>query len=317
MNVASSTNHAARLVKRRTLWKTMYQQRCLMMMSIPFLIWIFIFEFGPMFGWLMAFVQYDPNKGILGSQWAGLRYFKMFFEDPDIWLILRNTVMISFLYILSSNVFPLILALMISEVGDGYFKRALQTVTYLPHFVSFVVVANIFLTLFGMRGPVNELLRGLGWTDRPVLFWQDKNIFWYMVTFVRSWKEIGWGAIIYLAAIASVDQEMYEAAKIDGCGRFRAMWHITIPSILPTITLLWVLNMAGIFNAGFDASYLLGNAMTREASQVIDTYVYELGISMGMYSFSTAVNLLQTAVGFAFVFITNTIARKLTDYSLW
>lgn len=314
---ASGVGRTISVDRRGRLLRTLYEQRYLLLMSVPFIIWIFVFCFGPTVGWLMAFVQYDPNKGILGSRWVGLHYFKMFFQDPDIWLILRNTVVISFLYIITSSIFPLILALMLNEVTNGFFKRTLQTVTYLPHFVSFVVVANIFMTLFGMRGPINELLARIGWVDRPIPFWQSQEMFWPMVTFVKTWKEVGWGAIIYLAAIAGVDQEMYEAAKIDGCNRFQAIWYITIPSILPTIILVWVLNMAGIFSAGFDASYLLGNAITRDAAEVIDTYVYKLGISMGMFSFSTAVSLMQTIVGFIFVYITNSIARKLTDYSLW
>ncbi|HBM81567.1 MAG TPA: protein lplB [Clostridiaceae bacterium] len=295
----------------------MYRQRYLMLMSIPFIIWIFVFSFGPMYGWLMAFQDFDPNKGIVGSTWVGLKQFKLFFHNAEALRAVRNTVVISSMNIVLNNIVPLILALMLNEVGNMFFKSTVQTISYLPHFVSFVVVANLFLTLFGTQGPVNDLLVNIHLVAKPIKFWMDKNIFWYMVSFVNIWKEVGWGAIIYLASIAGVDPEIYEAATVDGCGRFKKMWYITIPSIMPTVIILWILSLGDIFNAGFDASYLLGNPATRNTADVIATYVYRYGIAMGMYSFSTAVSLIQTFIGFILVFFSNTISRKFTGYSLW
>lgn len=299
------------------IWGTMYRQRYLILMSVPFIIWIFIFSFGPMYGWLMAFQNYDPNKGVWKSEWVGLRHFISFFKNPEALKVLRNTVAISGLNIIAGNIFPLVLALMLNEVSNIPFKRTIQTVSYLPHFVSYVVIANLFLTILGLQGPINEVLLKLGLIKESIKFWWNKDTFWFMVTGVNIWKEVGWGAIIYLAAIAGVDQELYEAATVDGCGRFKKIWYITIPSILPTVIVLWILSLGDIFNAGFDASYLLGNAATRDTAEVIATYVYRYGITLGMYSFTTAISLMQILIGLVLICITNTLARKFTGYSLW
>lgn len=294
-----------------------YKQRYLLIMSVPFLVWIFIFCFGPISGWLMAFQDFNPNKGIFGSPWVGLKHFIALFSSKQILLVMRNTVVISILGILTGNICPLVFALSLNEVKNAPFKRTIQTISYLPHFVSFVVVANIFLTVFSVDGVFNTVMINLGLISNPTQVWADKNSFWGMITFVNVWKEIGWNSIIYLAAIASIDMEQYEAATIDGCGRFSRMWYITIPSILPMAMILWILSMGDIFNAGFDASYLLGNPVTRETSEVIDTYVFRIGIENGMFSFSTAVTLFKIFAGFIMVFITNSIAKKHTEHSLW
>lgn len=303
--------------KRQALWTQIKRQKYLFLMSVPFIIWIAVFCYGPLYGWLMAFVKFQPHRGIFGSEFVGLHYFKQFFVSPDIWPILRNTVAMSLMHMVGENIFPLLLALLINELQSPRFKKGVQTLTYLPHFVSFVVVANIFLELLGTNGPVNEALVNLGLVDTSIKFWQEPKYFWVMATSLKIWKELGWGSIIYLAAISGIDQEMYEAASIDGCGRFRRIWYITVPSLLPTVMILWIVNMSGIFAAGFDASYLLSNSLTRDVAEVIETFTFRMGISMGQYSFTTAVSLLQTFVGFVLVYLTNTLAKKVTDYSLW
>lgn len=302
---------------RKKLLYTIYKQRYLFLMSVPFIIWICIFKFGPISGWLMAFEDYNPNKGILGSPWVGLKHFITLFDSKQMFQIIRNTVVISALGIITGNIFPLIFALSLNEVMNMPFKRTIQTITYLPHFVSFVVVANIFLTIFSVDGVYNSVLINLGIIDSPTQVWANKNNFWGMVTLVNVWKEIGWNSIIYLAAISSIAVEQYEAATIDGCGRFSRMWYITIPSILPVVVLLWILSLGDIFNAGFDASYLLGNPVTRDTSEVIDTYVFRIGIENGMFSLSTAVTLFKILIGFLMVYISNLIARRYSEYSLW
>ena len=308
---------ASSLVKRKNTWALIKRQKYLFLMSVPFILWIAVFCYGPLYGWLMAFVKFQPHRGIFGSEFVGLHYFKQFFLSPDIWPILRNTVAMSLLHMVGENIFPLLLALMINEVLSPKFKRGVQTLTYLPHFVSFVVVANIFLELLGNQGPLNQLLLNMGLTSEAIKFWQEPRFFWILSTVLKIWKELGWGSIIYLAAISGIDQEMYEAAAIDGCGRFRRIWYITVPSLLPTVMILWIVNMSGIFAAGFDASYLLSNSLTRDVAEVIETFTYRMGISMGQYSFTTAVSLLQTFVGFLLVYLTNALAKKVTDYSLW
>ena len=298
---------------RRKLWS----QRELFLMVIPCIVLVCIFYYGPLYGWLMAFVQYKPSQGVFGSKFVGLYYFKQFFSDPDVGMILRNTIVMSAMNIVAHSILPLLLALMINEAYNKYFKRAVQTLTYLPHFISFFVVSNIFLELLGTDGPINEALTSMGLVESAVKFWQEPSWFWLLVTIIRAWKEVGWDAILYLSALAAIDETQYEAASIDGCGRFRRIWHITIPNLLPTVVVLWILNMSGIFSASFDASYMLGNSVTANVAEVIETYVYKMGISMGMYSYSTAISLLQTVIGFILVWLTNKLSQKTTDYSLW
>lgn len=303
--------------KRANLLRKAGMQRELFAMAIPCIILVAIFYYGPLYGWLMAFFKYKPSKGIFGSEFVGLHYFKQFFSDPDVGIILRNTVVMSAMNIVAHSILPLLLALMINEVRHKKFKGAVQTLTYLPHFISFVVVSNIFLELLGTNGPINQAILKFNLAQSAVKFWQTPSLFWLLVTLIRAWKEVGWDAILYLSALAAIDMNQYEAAAIDGCGRFRKMWYITIPNLLPTVVVLWILNMSGIFAASFDASYMLGNSVTANVAEVIETYVYKMGISMGMYSYSTAISLLQTVIGFVLVWLTNKLSQKTTDYSLW
>lgn len=303
--------------KRSNLLRKARNQKELFAMAIPCILLVAVFYYGPLYGWLMAFFKYKPSRGILGSEFVGLYYFKQFFTDPDVGIILRNTVVMSAMNIVAESVLPLLLALMINEVQHRKFKGTVQTLTYLPHFISFVVVSNIFLELLGTDGPINEALLEFNLVQSAVKFWQTPSLFWLLVTLIRAWKEVGWDAILYLSALAAIDVNQYEAAAIDGCGRFRKMWYITIPNLLPTVVVLWILNMSGIFAASFDASYMLGNSVTANVAEVIETYVYKMGISMGMYSYSTAISLLQTVIGFVLVWLTNKLSQKTTDYSLW
>ncbi|TAH74926.1 MAG: sugar ABC transporter permease [Anaerolineaceae bacterium] len=304
-------------IKGKKLKQRIISQKYLFLIAIPCIIYIAIFFYGPLYGWLMAFVKYKPTRGVFGSEFVGLHYFREFFTDPDLGKIVRNTLAMSSLNLLAINTFPIILALMINEISHKVFKRTIQTITYLPHFVSFVVVANIFLELLSSNGPINEALRNMGVISTAIKFWQEPSLFWLLATFVRVWKEVGWGAIIYLAALAGIDQGQYEAAAIDGCGRIKRIFYITLPNLLPTVMVLWITNMSGLFSASFDASYMLGNATTSNVAEVIETYIYKMGLSMGLYSYSTAVSLIQTVLGFILVYITNKIAQKTTDYSLW
>jgi len=265
----------------------------------------------------MAFQDFNLNGGIWNSPYVGIKHFITLFNSAEMLNVIRNTVAISLLGIIFGNLCPLLLALSINEVNMMPFKRTIQTISYLPHFVSYVVVANLFLSMFSIDGMVNSFLMELGLITRPTQVWADKNNFWGMVTFVNVWKGVGWGTIIYLATIASVDTEIYESAVIDGAGRFKRMWYITLPSIMPVVIILWILSLGSIFDAGFDASYLLGNAVTRETSEVIDTYVFRVGLGGGQYSFATATSFFRMVVGFVLVLFTNSLARKYTEYSLW
>ena len=304
--------------KDNKLLKKAWSQRELFIMVIPCIVLVAIFYCGPMYGWFFAFQDYKPKLGLFGSKFVGLKHFEKFFTDPAIGRILRNTVAMSFMNIVAHSVLPLLLALMINEVGNKLFKSAVQTLTYLPHFISFVVVSNIFLELMGTDGPLNQALLSTNMVDAAVKFWQTKSWFWLLVTIIRAWKEVGWDAILYLSALAAIDEAQYEAAAIDGCGRFRRIWYITIPNLLPTVVTLWVLNMSGIFAASFDASWMLGNSVTKPVAEVIETYVYAIGLGEGsQFSYSTAISLMQTLIGFCMVWLTNKLSQKTTEYSLW
>ena len=305
-------------IQHRVPLKTkIYRQRYLFLMTLPFLLLVGVFSFGPMWGWLFAFQNYNPAFGVAGSEWVGLANFKRFFALPEALRAVRNTVVISSMNLALHNVLPIVLALLLNEIRLSGFKRTVQTISYLPHFVSFVVVASLFMGLLSTNGPVNAVLVQLGVLEAPKLWWGEAKLFWVLVPLINIWKEVGWGAIIYLAAIAGVDQELYEAATVDGCGRFGRIWHVTLPNILPTIVILWVLSIGGIIYAGFEQSYLLGNAANRSHSDVIATFTYRYGIGLGQFSFATAVGLMQVLFGFVLVAIGNWMARRLTDYSLW
>ena len=303
--------------KNKKFFSILYKQRFILLMSIPFLIWMAIFMYRPMYGLLYAFQNFNPTKGVLGSDWVGLKHFIRFFNMDETIQAVRNTLVIASSNLVLHNLVPVFFALLINEIFYNRFKRVIQTISYLPHFVSFAVVSSIFVTMMSMNGPINASLVNLGITEKPILFWANAPLFWILVPLINIWKEVGWAAIIYLAAIAGINLEIYEASAVDGCNRIRKIWHVTLPGIIPTIVTLWVLSISGIISAGFDPSYLLGNAANRSHSDVIDTLAYRYGLGMGQYSFSTAIGLMQMAIGFVVVAISNKLAKKLTDYSLW
>lgn len=295
-----------RLRKERELW----------ILSIFPIVWVAIFAYGPMYGIIYGFYDYFPGKKLSECQFVGLKYFKEFFSLPDVWIILRNTLAISTLNLTIGFVAPIILALLISELQIPWFKKTVQTISYLPHFVSWVVVASIIFSMLGNEGVINNLLVKLGVIDYPIDFLGEGKYFWFLLTAANIWKGVGWNSIIYLSAIAGIDEELYQAGAVDGLGRFGMMWHITLPGIAPTILLLFILGVGGLLNAGFEQQLLLGNPLNREYSEVIDTYVYRYGIEIGRYSFATAVGFLKAAVGLVLVLVTNYIAKKLTDMSI-
>jgi putative aldouronate transport system permease protein len=301
-------------LQRSPLWRKIKKQKIILLFTLPFAIWAFIFCYAPLWGWLMAFQDYNPGKGVAGSPWVGLKHFTMFFQDDMFVTLMRNTIAISVLNILLGTLGAVGLALLLNEVKGMLFRRTVQTVSYLPHFISYVVVANLFLTMLSpSSGVVNQILLKLGIIDEPIFFFAEPHLFWILIVFINVWKSIGWDAIIYIAAMSAVDPELYDAASVDGAGRWRKMWHVTLPCIRPTIVVLLILSASGILSAGFDPSYLLGNPMVREYSEVIDTYVYRMGLGNAMYSFATAVGLFRLVVSLLVLFLVNRIAKKLGE----
>ncbi|BFH62534.1 ABC transporter permease [Paenibacillus azoreducens] len=291
-------------------------------MVIPAIIMIIIFSYIPMWGILTAFQDYSPAKGFFGSGWVGFKHFKMFFNAPEFWQIMRNTIVISLLKLFIAFPAPIILALMLNEVKNAFFKRFVQTVSYLPHFISWVIVSGFVISLLSVdSGSVNILLQKLGIIDEPVHWLSIPDYFWGILISSGIWKEIGFGAIVYLAAITGVDPHMYEAASIDGAGRMRKLISITIPSIAPVIIIFLILQVGQILNAGFEEILLLTNqgqnVVLRPVAETIDTYVYRVGIENYRFSYATAAGLFKGVISVGMLVIANWIARKLGNSSLW
>lgn len=303
---------------KRPLVARIREHKHVLLMCLPFVVWVAIFVYAPVWGWIMAFENYNPGIGIFHSEWVGLKYFIRFFQDPSFLLVMRNTLALSSLNIINFTVFPIVFAVLLNELRLLPYKKLVQTVSYLPHFVSYVVVSNIFLTLLSpSTGVVNDLLVNLGVVKTPINFFALPKLWWFLVAGINIWKEIGWSAIIYLAAIAGINPELYEAATIDGAGRFRRIWHITIPGMLPTIVVLFVLNIPDLLNAGFEPSYLLGNPVVSDHSEVLDLFIYIKGIAHAQYSFATAIGMMRVLLGLGLILGANKLARSVSDYGIF
>jgi putative aldouronate transport system permease protein len=287
------------------------RQKYLLLMSVPFMIWLFIFRYIPLWGWTMAFQQYRPGVAFMKQKWVGLKYFIEMFNDPQFYLVMRNTLVMSFLGLLIGFTLPIVLAIMINEVRSIAFKKTIQTISYLPHFVSWVIVASMFSKMLSTdNGAVNQLLMALGLIPKPVQFMAVPRYFWWIITFADLWKEIGWNSIIFLAAIAGIPQELYEAARVDGAGRFRSIWHITLPGILTTIMVILIMNIGHFINIGFEKQFLMRNNIVREYSDVLDIYILDRGINAARFAFGTAAGIFRSVVSVILIFAANSASRK-------
>ena len=299
------------------LLRSLKTQRELWLLCIPIIIWIAVFAYYPMYGILMAFVEYIPGKEIFQCDFMGLKYFQQFLTNPSIAMLLRNTLVMSSLSLTVGFVAPIAFALMLNELGGRKTKKLIQTVSYLPHFISWVVAGSMVYLVLSSDGILNNILVQFGVTDTAIPFLTKGEYYWTTYTVVNIWKSMGWSSIIYLSAMSGVDEELYQAGAIDGLGRWGMVRHITLPSIAPTIVLLWILGIGNILNAGFDYHLIIGNDATRTYWDVIDTYAYRYGVQQGFYSMGTAVSLMKSMIGFVLVWATNTISKKLTDTSIF
>jgi putative aldouronate transport system permease protein len=299
--------------KKKITLATLKDQKYLIMMSFPFVIWVIIFNYLPLWGWLMAFQNYRPGKGTFEQKWVGLKHFQTLFTEPDFYRVMRNTLGMSFLGITFGFVVPIIFALLLNEVKAVRFKKSVQTISYLPHFVSWVIAASIVTTMLGNDGVVNELLVKIGILKEPMSFMTKPKLFWVIVTISDLWKETGWNAIIYLAAITGIDPEIYEAARVDGANRFKQMLHITLPGIRPTVMVLLILSIGSLVNTGFEKQWLLGNSLVQDYSLVLDKYIVDYGIGMFRYSYGTAIGIFKSIVSIILLFSANKIAQKMGE----
>jgi len=285
------------------------------LMVLPVLVYFIIFKYGPMYGIMIAFKEYSAAKGILHSSWVGLEHFQEFFGSLYFGRTLRNTVLVSLYSIIWEFPAPIIFALMLNEIRNNAFKRIAQTITYIPHFISLIVVCGLVADFTKTDGVVNQIISLLGGEKTNLLMRKDM----FRTVYIASglWQNLGWNSIIYLSALSSIDNALYEASYIDGAGRWKQMIHITLPGIAPTIVILFILKLGGVLNVGFEKIILLYNPMTYETADVISSYVYRKGLLEANYSYGTAVGLFNSIINFVLVITANRISKKVTNISLW
>lgn len=279
------------------------------------LIWLFLFHYVPMVGNVIAFRRFVPGGSILGDTFVGLHFFRMLWADTTFWRVFRNTVILGVLTLLWTFPAPIILALMFNEVKNLRFKKISQTLSYLPHFLSVVVIVGMIQQLLRSSGPINNLLYFFGF-DR-IIFLSEPG--WFRTIFVTSrvWATAGWGTILYLAALTTIDPALYEAAKVDGANRWRQLWHITLPGIRPTIVTLLILNVGWVLGVNFEQVLLMQNPVTFATSDIVSTYLFRLGILSAQFSYAAAIGLFQSFIGMTLLIVTNFISKRLTDEGLW
>ncbi len=287
-----------------------------LMLLIPVAYYI-VFRYIPMFGNIIAFRKYRAGGNIFGSEWSGVKYFKQFTRDKTFWRAFKNTLTLNITYLVFRFPLTLIFALLINEIRNLHWKKFVQTVSYLPHFISMVIVCGIIKELTATSGPINNLIEFLG--GSKIQFLAVAKYFSAIFTISGLWQGLGWGTILYLAAMANINPNLYEAAAVDGAGHFQRVWHITIPSILPTITTLLILDIGGLVGSGgaFEKVFLLYNPMIYSSADIVSTYVYRMGIGSGNYSYATAVGLFEGLINLVLLSIANFASRKLTDSSLF
>ena len=284
-------------------------------MLLPGLIWLVLFSIVPMFGIAMAFQNFNPARGVFGSEFVGLEHFRFMFLIRDVRRALSNTVIISVSKIVFHLFVPLVFALMLNELKGAFFRRSVQTITYLPHFISWVILSVMILDLFSNTGPVNQILNALG--GDSVLFFARPDLFRSFVVASDVWKEMGFRAIIFLAALTGINPELHEAAAMDGAGRLKRLWHITLPGIKTTAVLLATLSLSNVLNAGFDQVFNLYNPVVYATGDIIDTWVYRAGLLNLQFSLATAVGLLRSVVGFFLIAISYLLASKFAGYRIF
>lgn len=302
---------------KKITWKEIKRQKALLIISFFVVVYGFIFYYWPLTGWIMAFQNYKPKNGLLHSKFVGLDKFKFLFSDDAFIKVIRNTFCMGLLNLVTTTIMAILFAILLNEIRHKMVKKTIQTISYLPHFLSWIIVTGILHDALSSTGIVNDLLMRANIIDQAINFFAYPKYFWGIVAFANCWKETGWNAIIYLSAITAIDPCLYEAASIDGAGRIAKIRHITLPGIKPTIMILLLMNIGNVLNAGFEVQYLLGNGLVQSVSQTIDIYVLKWGISQNDYSIGTAAGIFKSAVSIALIVIFNTIAKRSGEESLF
>ena len=295
---------------KRITWKEISRQKFLMVCAAIFFVYGIVFYYVPLAGWGMAFQDYKPKDGLFGSKFVGLQKFKFLFSDDVFLRDIRNTLAMGVLNLVTTFLMAIIFAILLNEVRNMFGKKLVQTVSYLPHFLSWIVVTGILHDALSSTGIINEMLVNLGILNSPINFFANPGYFWPIVAFANVWKETGWNAIVYLAAITSIDPSLYEAATLDGAGRWGKIWHVTLPGIKSTIMILLIMNIGNVLNAGFEVQYLLGNGLVKSVSETIDIYTLTWGISQNDYSLGTAAGIFKSVVAIILILGANWIAKR-------
>ncbi|WP_019910811.1 ABC transporter permease [Paenibacillus sp. HW567] len=314
---AELANNQPVLRKKPSKWRKLRSQKALMVMSIPFLIYVIIFAYVPLYGWIMAFQNYKLGSSMLHNEWVGLANFRELFQDDNFLRVIRNTLAMSTINLVFGFVSSITLAIMLNEVRKLLFKRVVQTISYLPHFLSWVVAANLIMNVLSIDGVVNKVLVSLHLVKEPVMWLSEQHYFWWIIGASNVWKEIGWSAIIYLAAMTMIDPSLYEAASIDGAGRFRKIRHITLPGISSIIVILLIMNIGHILDAGFEQQYLLQTPMVVDYAETIDIFVLKYGINLSRFSFATAAGIFKTVISVILLLAANRMSKRLGQERLF
>ncbi|MDQ1910280.1 ABC transporter permease subunit [Paenibacillus sp. GD4] len=310
------TASARPAVKRGRAWTEVRKDWDLYLLLVPGLLFLAIFKYTPMYGLVIAFQDFNIFQGISESPWVGLKHFEKLFVNDQFLNVLSNTLMISLLKLAFLFPAPILLAILLNEIRRMAFKRVVQSVIYLPHFISWVIVGGLFINMFSVNGGiVNAVIVKLG--GEPIPFFMHQGYFRPLLVLSEGWREVGWGTIVYLAAIAGIDPQLYEAAKMDGANKFKQMLHVTLPGLIPTITLMFILKMGSLLEAGTEQILVMYNPVVYDVADTIGTYVYRVGIGTSDYSFSTAVGLFESVVAFLLVISGNFLCRKYLGRSIW
>ena len=297
--------------RKSSVWSKIWKHRWLYVLLLPGVAYFVIFVYVPMLGNVMALQNYNPFLGFFKSPWVGLKHFQRLFTSRDLGRVALNTIVLSGLQIGLTFPAPIVLALMLNEVRNALYKRAIQTIIYLPHFISWVILIGIWYLVFGSRGVVNQVLLELGLIETKISFLTDLQFFRPSFILQTMWRNAGWGTIIFLAALSGINVELYEAAAVDGASRWQQLWYITLPGILPVITIVLILRMGGVLSVGFTHIFLVQNSTNVGQSEVLDTFVYWRGLVSGNFSFATAVGLVRSSMGMLLILSTNWLSKRL------
>ncbi|WP_099204087.1 ABC transporter permease [Scatolibacter rhodanostii] len=300
----------------KSLRKRIWEHKVLYLFILPLIVWLLIFCYQPMYGATLAFKDFKYNLGIMGSPWVGFKHFEKFINSPEFWIVIKNTLIISLMKLAISFPAPILLALLLNEVRAAKFKRVIQTMSYLPNFVSWVVVVQILTVIFSPYGGVYNNLRNMMGLESQFVM-GTKESFYPIVILSDIWKNAGWNSIIYLSALTSISVELYEAAEIDGAGRLKSTWYITLPGIKETIGIMFLFAVGNILNAGYDQILLLKQPANVQISEILDTYILNTGLNYGRFEYATAIGLFKSLFSISLMFIANLVCKKTMEVSLW